>query len=234
MPPAEPSRLVLWDIDGTLIDSGGVGALVFDQAIELVLGVPPGPRPKMGGKTDPQIVREYLAVVAPGAGDEHLPAVLGHLSRLLGEAQDQVTESGHVMPGVPEALARLAGDPRFVQTVLTGNLVANAGVKLAAFGLDQWLDLSLGAFGSDDADRLRLVPIALDRVAERRGRRFAPEDVWVVGDTANDLACARAVGARCLLVATGGTDRPGLEALGPDAVRDDLADTDAVVALLAS
>jgi phosphoglycolate phosphatase len=234
MPPAEPSRLVLWDIDGTLVDSGGVGALVFEQAIELVLGVPPGPRPKMGGKTDPQIVREYLAVLAPEAGDDHLPAVLEHLSRLLGEAEQQVAESGRVLPGVPDVLARVADDPRFVQTVLTGNLVSNAGVKLAAFGLDKWLDLTLGAFGSDDADRLRLVPIALDRVAERRGRRFSSDEVWVVGDTANDLACARAVGARCLLVATGSLDRSTLEALGADAVLDDLVDTEGVVAVLAS
>jgi phosphoglycolate phosphatase-like HAD superfamily hydrolase len=188
----------------------------------------------MGGKTDPQIVREYLDVLAPGGGDHHLPAVLEQLSRLLAEAEHDVAASGRVLPGVPEVLASVADDPRFVQTVLTGNLASNAGVKLAAFGLDKWLDLSLGAFGSDDADRTRLVPIAVDRVAERTGRRFGAGEVWVVGDTANDLACARAVGARCLLVATGSQDLANLQALRPDEVLADLSDTDEVLAVLAS
>jgi len=229
-------RLVLWDIDGTLVNSGGVGAEVFDLAIERTLGIRPATRPTMSGKTDPQIVREYLAMLEV-AEDEvlvHLDTVLGHLAAALAASEGEVRRRGTVLPGVEAALGRLAAAPEVVQTVLTGNVAANAAVKLGAFGLDRWLDLEVGAFGSDHADRSRLVPVAVGRVAKRRGRRFEPDQVWVVGDSANDLACARASGARCLLVGTGGAAIGELEALGPDAVLPDLADADHAVGLLLS
>jgi phosphoglycolate phosphatase-like HAD superfamily hydrolase len=229
-------RLVLWDIDGTLIDSKGIGAEVFDVAIERALGVRPPARVRMGGKTDPQIVREYLAMLEIGEaeGSDHLPVILDHLATALAAVEHVIAERGRVLPGVEAVLGRLGDDPTVLQTVLTGNLAANAVVKLAAFGLQDRLDLEIGAYGSDDADRNRLVPVALDRAADQRGRRFGQDQVWVVGDTPNDLACARAGGVRCLLVASG---RPGydeLAALGPDALLPDLIDTDAVVRLLRS
>ncbi len=129
-------------------------------------------------------------------------------------------------------LARLAVTPGVVQTVLTGNVEPNMRVKLGVFGLDRWLDLDVAATGSDSADRRELVPIALRRVAERRGIRFEPDEVWVVGDTARDLECARVVGAHCVLVATG-RGAGDLDGLGADAVWSDLSDADAVVGLLA-
>ncbi|MBW3575836.1 MAG: HAD hydrolase-like protein, partial [Actinobacteria bacterium] len=110
----------------------------------------------------------------------------------------------------------------------------NAATKLAALGLDRWLDLESGAYGSDDPDRPALVPVALRRAAERRGWTLSPEDVWVVGDTPRDLECARAGGARCALVATGHTTQDDLYGLGADAVFDDLSDVEAVVKLLRS
>ena len=135
-------------------------------------------------------------------------------------------------PGVVEVLARLDADPQVLQSVLTGNLAANARLKLGAFGLDRWLDLEVAATGSDDHDRTNLVPVALVKVEARYGRRLDPSDVWVVGDTPLDLACARAGGARCLLVATG---RPALEelsGLGADAVVPDMADVERAVGIL--
>jgi phosphoglycolate phosphatase-like HAD superfamily hydrolase len=113
---------------------------------------------------------------------------------------------------------------------LTGNLTANAAVKVGAFGLTHLFDFEVGAYGTDHADRLELVPIALERVERFRGETYAPDEVWVIGDTPNDLACARAGGVRCLLVGTGGQE--GLEALGADAVLADLGDVDRAVALL--
>ena len=107
---------------------------------------------------------------------------------------------GEVLPGVAELLARLDEAPGVRQTLLTGNLVANAAVKVAAFGLGDFFDSEVGAYGTDHADRLELVPIALERVARFRGESYEPDEVWVVGDTANDLACARAGGVSCLLV----------------------------------
>jgi phosphoglycolate phosphatase-like HAD superfamily hydrolase len=118
------------------------------------------------------------------------------------------------------------------QTVLTGNLVGNAIVKLAAFDLAHFFDVEVGAFGTDHADRRKLVPIALERVERLRGERYRPDEVWVIGDTPGDFACAHAAGVRCALVATGKIPRDELCALEADAVLDDLTDVGAVVGIV--
>ncbi len=228
-------RLILWDIDGTLVHGDGVGAEVFDRAFDRALGILPPSRPPMSGKTDPQIVREYLALLDLAAtGDTHLPAVLAHLETELAAASGALRARGRAQPGVEALLDRLASDDRFHQTALTGNIAPNARVKLAAFGLDRFLDLAIGAYGSDDPDRSNLVPVALARAADQRGLRFGTGEVWVIGDAPNDLACARAGGVRCLLVGTGGTALDVLAALEPDALREDLTDLDEILELLAS
>jgi phosphoglycolate phosphatase-like HAD superfamily hydrolase len=103
---------------------------------------------------------------------------------------------------------------------------------VAAFGLDRWLDVSVGAYGSDEHDRDLLVPIAMARVEAERGVRVDAGDVWVIGDTPRDLQCARAAGVRCLLVGTGRYTVAELEELGADVVLADLSDTELVVKLL--
>jgi phosphoglycolate phosphatase-like HAD superfamily hydrolase len=231
-------RLLLWDVDGTLVRGSGAGRSVFGAAVERALEreLAPDvlPRVRMSGKTDPQIARELLALaeVADADADTHLPAVLRHLEDEVARAAERFRTEGHVLPGVRDLLARLDAEPGVVQTVLTGNLAPNAAVKLGAFGLERWLDLSIGAYGSDDEDRTRLVPLARGRAAARDGVEVAPEAAWVIGDTPRDLACARAGGVRCLLVATGNYRLEELAAAGPDAVREDLADVDEVAALL--
>lgn len=225
---------MLWDIDGTLVHAGGLGAEVFDRAIEATLGSRPPDRVQMSGKTDPQIVGEYLEMMGIEEHDALLVPVLDALERELAAAEHEIRAQGRVLPGVPEVISALAGTDGVLQSVLTGNIAPNAARKLAIFGLDRLLDLEVGAFGSDHADRRELVPVALRRVRSGRGRSFVPSRVWVVGDSANDLACARAGGVRCLLVATGRSSREQLAALGPDAVLDDLADADEVLEILAS
>jgi phosphoglycolate phosphatase-like HAD superfamily hydrolase len=133
---------------------------------------------------------------------------------------------------VAELLERLADAPGVVQSLLTGNLAANAAVKVGAFGLQRWLDLEIGAYGSDHADRTELVPIALERARRLRGEHYEPDEVWVIGDTANDLACARAGGVRCLLVGTGTHGHEAVAGLDADAVLEDLSDLDAVLSAL--
>jgi phosphoglycolate phosphatase-like HAD superfamily hydrolase len=233
-----PSRLVLWDIDGTLVRAGQVGADIFAMAVEHVVGHHPGDHGvSMGGKTDPQIALEILAGMGLDAreGASHLPLVLGRLETELAAAVDLMREKGRLLPGIPAVLAVLhTDDCDVVQSVLTGNTAANAATKLAAFGLDRWLDLEIGAYGSDNSDRRALVPVAVERAAIRRGWSLAPRDVWVVGDTPHDLACARAGGARCLLVGTGSTPIEELHGLGAEAVLDDLSDVQTVVELLRS
>ena len=234
------SRLILWDIDGTLLQSGDAGRDVFEVAVRRVLERDLAPevfaQVRMGGKTDPQIAREVLLIaeVADDDVDRHLPAVLRELEAELAGAADRIRRDGRVLPGVEAVLERLAGDEGVFQTVLTGNLAANAAVKLGAFGLERWLDLEVGAYGSDHHDRRELVAIGLAKVERVRGERFLPEETWVVGDTPRDFECARAGGARCLLVASGGGSYEDLSALGAEAVLPDLSATEDVVSLLTS
>ena len=231
-------RLVLWDIDGTLLHSGGAGRDVFEVAVRRVLERDLAPEAfaevRMGGKTDPQIAREVLLIaeVADDEVDRHLPAVLRELEVELAAAADRIRRDGNVLPGVIEVLEQLAASGDVLQSVLTGNLAANAAVKLGAFGLERWLDLDVGAYGSDHHDRRELVPIALAKVEQRHGLRFRPEDTWIVGDTARDFECARAGETKCLLVASGGPAYDELAGLGADAVMTDLTATSEVVALL--
>jgi phosphoglycolate phosphatase-like HAD superfamily hydrolase len=226
-------RLLLWDVDGTLLQAGELGAAVFDAAFELATGRPPTGRIRMSGKTDPQIVNEYLAAMGIDDPDLVLP-VLRHSEKLLAEAAaaGRLTAGGQACPGTADVLARLAEDPRVVSTLLTGNIEPNALIKVAAFGLDRWLDPTVGAYGSDATDRNLLVPVALRRLSAQRGIELTAEDAWVIGDTPRDLACARAAGARCLLVATGRYGVEQLAALEPDAALEDLRDGPAVVKLL--
>jgi phosphoglycolate phosphatase-like HAD superfamily hydrolase len=225
-------RLILWDIDGTLVHTAGVGGAAFASAIETIFGVPAGHHGvSLAGKTDPQIARGILTVLDlhDDAGT-HLAGLLAETERLVAAGRDRIRAGGRILPGVLDVLETLAR-PGTVQTVLTGNTAANAAVKLDALDLRLWLDLEVGAYGSDDADRNSLVPIALERVE----RRYGPVDragIWVVGDTPLDAACARAGGAHCLLVANGFAARADLDAAGADRVVDDLTDTEAVLALL--
>jgi phosphoglycolate phosphatase-like HAD superfamily hydrolase len=186
----------------------------------------------MSGKTDPQIVLECLALLDVADAETYVPVILEQLRIEMVAAEHLVRAHGVVLPGVTELLVRLSADDGVTQTVLTGNIAPNALVKLAAFDLDRWLDLEIGAFGSDHHDRTELVPIALHRARVVRRRTFTPDEVWVVGDSANDLACARAAGVRCLLVATGRPSFEDLEALRPDALRHDLREVDDILGLL--
>jgi phosphoglycolate phosphatase len=226
-------RLILWDIDGTLVRVGDLGAVIFDVAIERRFGRPPSTRVVMSGKTDPQIVLEYLAAFAVPDAPTHLPVLLEDIETELAARAHMIGPEGVVLPGVAELLQRFDADDDVVQTVLTGNIAANARVKVAAFGLDRWLHLEMGAYGSDHADRTELVPIARRKVEQTLAVTFTPDEIWVVGDAPNDLACARAAGVHCLLVATGRPTFDELRALAPDALRHDLSDVDDVYALLA-
>lgn len=221
-------RLILWDVDGTLIRTWGIGRRVIEDAAALVGGLAEVPHVEMSGKTDPQILREIFT--AAELADEHidtiLPGAMAAAEQALAAAEAELRGSGVVLPGVAELLQRLDGTPGVRQTLLTGNLTPNAAIKVAAFGLTHFFDVEVGAYGTDHADRLELVPIALERVARLRGETYEPDEVWVIGDTANDLACARAGGVRCLLV---GVDAVGLEA---DVVLPDLADVDRAYAAL--
>lgn len=224
---------MLWDIDGTLLRAGSLARQAFSTAVERAVGAHPGDHGvAMSGKTDPQIVGEILDSMGTEAATtgHDLGAALGYLEEEMASAPERLRDRGSVLPGVEALLAHLDAQPGVVQSVLTGNIAANAALKLAVFGIDDWFDLRVGAFGSDNPDRCALVPVARTRARRLYGRH--PEVVWVVGDTPNDLACAQAGGARCLLVATGRVPYDELVGLPADAVLRDLRDFDAVTALL--
>ena len=232
MSAERPRRLVLWDVDGTLVSAGPAARDAFDAAIEHVLGRAPGDHGvQMSGKTDPQIALEILANLAITRDEAraHLPTVMRALERELEDAVEVMRTTGRELPGARRVLRSLAEEPSVAQTVLSGNLAANARLKLAAFGLEGFVDWEIGAYGSDDEDRTKLVPVALSRAQTIRRWRFEPGDAWVVGDTPRDLECARAGGTRCLLVATGRFELDRLTGLGADVVLPDLSDAEAVV-----
>ena len=227
-------RLVLWDIDGTLVSTGSVGRQALEVGAAEAAGLTTVPQISMGGKTDPQIVAEILAAagIHPDRAARLVPGALAVAERRLEAWRGRIADEGFAQPGVRELLERLAATPGVRQTLLTGNVAPNAFVKVDVFGLAGFFDFAIGAYGSDHADRDRLVPVALDRAHRLRGERFEPAEAWVVGDTANDLRCARAGGAHCLLVGTGREGIGALEGLEPDRLVPDLADTESVLGVL--
>jgi phosphoglycolate phosphatase len=227
-------RLVLWDIDGTLMRVGPAGRLALERGAARVAGLTEVPFVQMGGKTDPQIIREIfsLAQLADAHIDALLPKAIAEVEAALAAEEESIRRDGYLLPGVAGLLERLAATQGVRQTALTGNVVANAAVKLAAFGVDRYLDVEAGAYGSDNPDRTRLVPIALERVSRLRGEEYQPGEVWVIGDTVHDLTCARAAGVRCLLVGTGADGYGAVRDLPADAILEDLSDVDRALGVL--
>jgi len=228
-------RLLLWDVDGTLIVGRGVGTEVLYQAASEAAGrtIERG-SVKVAGKTDPLILREIFieAEIAAHEIDALMPRAIDETERLLAAAAAELRRRGSVLDGVVDVLTALDAMDGVRQTLVTGNLVGNAAVKMATFDLTNFFDIELGAYGTDHEHRDELVPIARGRAEELRGERYADDEVWVIGDTPSDLACARAGGVRCTLVATGRFDAATLKALEPDALFDDLTATADVIATL--
>ncbi|MEN9938723.1 MAG: hypothetical protein RLZZ387_5302 [Chloroflexota bacterium] len=225
-------KLILWDIDGTLIYSGGVAGECMREAMAQVYGgASDNERRSYAGKTDQQIIFETFA-------DRDQAELVGGLAafgaayiELLSARRDELAARGRVLDGVMVALERV-GAGEVVQTVLTGNMAPVARLKLELTGLLHHFDLEVGAYGSDHHRRSELVPIAAARAAVRYGRPYAGTDVVVIGDTPHDIACARAAGARAVAVATGPFSLADLTAYAPDAALPGLADTEAALAAI--
>ena len=216
------TTVVLWDIDGTLLRTPGIGVRAFVLAVERVTGVVWTPeRLDFGGRTDPDIAARILE--SAGLTDPLLvPQVLAALVIAYEEIGADLQTAVRVLPGVVRVLAEF-DDRNAIQTVVTGNLRESAAAKIAAAGLGHRLRLELGGYGTDHVERAELVRLALARVAAA-GSDFRPADVWVIGDTPRDLACARANGVRCALVATGTYSIDVLDNIGADLVLADLSD----------
>jgi len=222
-------RLVLWDVDGTLVDTAGMGRDAFSEAFEAVVGRPPEEAVEMAGHTDHQIAMAMLEKAGVEERDLRLPRMLDELAAALARKREDIRRRGHVKPGAAEALAALARTDGVVQSLLTGNVEAGAAVKLAAFGLEGSLDLEVGGYGSDPhGARSDLVRIARARTSAKYGVEVLPGATVLVGDTPLDVRAAREAGARSVAVASG--PYRARELREADAVLEDLRDTEAVVA----
>ena len=227
------TKLVLFDIDGTLVLTGRAGIRAMNRACEEVIGhvgaldgIP------VAGRTDWIILHDALGAIGHALDDDLFArlrdAYVGHLEEAIAEPGEGVKA---VMPGIRPLLDTLAARPDVFLALLTGNFERSARIKLAHF--DLWRYFRCGAFGDDAADRNALVPFALERAKGCGLEAIPPESMFVIGDTPHDVACARAVGAVPIAVATGTFTVDQLRASGAGIVFEDLSDTDAVLRLIA-
>jgi len=228
-------RLILFDIDGTLMDADGAGRAALRGAMLEVYGrTGPIDGFNFQGKTDPAIVRELLR--ADGFTDARVDERLSDLwenycaglDRELGARRARL----QAYPGVRPLLAHAQSDSRYTPALVTGNVEGGAWRKLRACRLEA--AFSFGAFGSDSEDRNDLPALAIQRAAKSTGIEFAAEEVIVIGDTPADIRCARAAGVRALAVATGGFSGEQLAGHDPDYLFNELSDLDEVITAISS
>ncbi|HEX8285028.1 MAG TPA: HAD hydrolase-like protein [Pyrinomonadaceae bacterium] len=226
----EDLRIILWDIDGTLVRSRRTGFFkdYVGPVLVRVFGTA-GRLEEMGvsGSTDLQIVSEALR--DEGFTAEHVRERTAELVPLYLEELERLTRAEEIfyaLPGTREALEALERSPRYLNSLLTGNVLPAARLKLSLVGLADFFRLP-GAFGEDSHDRRDLPALAHGRINAHLGLNLRPEQFVVVGDTPNDIDCARHFGARSVAVATGRAYTVAdLAAHSPDAVLPDLADTE--------
>jgi phosphoglycolate phosphatase-like HAD superfamily hydrolase len=221
---------VLWDIDGTLVDSARLGREAFVEALERLTGHPPARPVSLAGRTDLEIARDMLESSHVPAVDELLDSFAEALAEAMAARSELLRERGRAYSGAHQALARLSREPGVIQSLLTGNIAPNAAVKLGAFGLDCHLDFEIGAYGSDNHRRGELVAIARGNAERKYDLTIRPSQVVLVGDTPLDVAAAKEGRARAVGVATGPYEEQALSEAGADAVLPDLSDTEAVLA----
>ncbi|WP_158562814.1 HAD family hydrolase [Marinitenerispora sediminis] len=225
-------RLVLWDIDKTLLDVDGFGFEVFSHAFARFTGLSDHTDTRGPGRTEWQWFNETLAA----NGLTEWPGDFARFQEI-NEAEfaargAEMHASGRVLTGAREVLERCAAAPDIMSSLLTGNSRRNAEHKLRVFGLDHLVDTAVGGYGDDHPDRPELVHVARRRVYEATGLAFTPDTTVLVGDSPNDVRAAVEGGARIVAVATGLSDAAALRAAGATTVLPDLSDTEAVLDLL--
>jgi phosphoglycolate phosphatase-like HAD superfamily hydrolase len=226
------ATLVLWDIDHTLIETRGVGGKIYADAFLKVTGAPLKAMPEMAGRTEPVIFREALKINSIADGDDLYLRFAAEQAQGYIDRTGELRRIGRALPGAAAALRALATIPGTIQSVLTGNTRPAAQAKLRTFHLEQYLDLDIGAFGTDDDIRSNLVSIARQRAEERLGHHFDANHIVLIGDTPNDVSAALENGVRIVAVATGRDTRDDLLRAGAGIVFTDLADTDSLIRIL--
>ena len=226
-------KLVLFDIDGTLLLSDGAGRRAIHRALIDIFGFTGPEDHQFDGKTDPQIVRELMRHA--GHGDAHIDAQMDRLIALyLDNLRVELTrpdKRAYTLPGVPALLDALEQRDDVILGLLTGNVEPGARAKLAAVGID-FERFRVGAFGSDHEHRPELPAIARARAKGELGVDVTGEAIVVIGDTPADLTCGRSLGASAIGVATGRYSVAQLLEHDPVAAFEDLSDTSAVLSAI--
>ncbi|MBX9671156.1 MAG: HAD hydrolase-like protein [Candidatus Obscuribacterales bacterium] len=222
-------RLVLFDIDETMISSNGAGRRAIGRMLSKTFGIDPREiKVSMSGKTDPQILAEIFK-----AADLDESQMTGKQEEMfefyLSVLQEEVNKANRYImhDGVVALLECLLTKEKCYLGLLTGNIERGARIKLERFGLNKYFPL--GAYGSDSHDRMHLPAIATDRATEHYQVNFAPSQVVIIGDSIYDVMCAKGYGAKSIAVNTGSTSLSDLEEQKPDFLFTSLANTDEVV-----
>jgi phosphoglycolate phosphatase len=226
------TRLVLWDIDHTLVDYTGISTDWYAAAFAAMAGRPMSEQPVFHGRTERAITTDLLLAHGIEPTESAVQAIWAGLIAQSELSRDRLPVEGKVLAGAQAALAKLASYGYVVQSLVTGNLPEIAEHKLEAFGLQVHLDLAIGGYGAMSAHRSDLVPAAVALAAAKHAVTFAPESVVVVGDTPNDVAAALSHGMVSVAVATGAYTADELRDAGAHVVLDSLAETEVVISTL--
>lgn len=224
--------LLLFDIDGTLIDTGGAGlnalSAAFLDSFGLQARATEMPRLELAGSTDGGITRLLCAHFDIAIEDNDVSVqtfYASYLEKLRANLNGTHRHEGRVLPGLPGLLHRLRDETDHTLALLTGNIADGAWLKVEHFGFEGVFEF--GAFGDDHHDRNELGAIALQRAREHDdARSFSPQQTIIIGDTPKDIACARACGAKAVAVATGRFSVAELEQCEPDVLFEDFSDSD--------
>src|SRR6202040_2154350 len=219
-------RLLLFDIDGTLIHSGGAGVEALKRALTERFGIKDDLHDiEIAGMTDSGIVISILKKHQIPTTADNIAAFLDSYVHFL--SSELPRRKGKLLPGVLELLRKLKSRKHLVLALLTGNVSRGAQLKLGHYGV--WHFFEFGAFADDHRDRNRLGPFARARAYEKHGREFAASEIDVIGDTPRDIACGKVLGARTMAFATGTWRREQLARPNSDFLIDDLSDVDRLI-----
>jgi phosphoglycolate phosphatase len=222
-------RLLLFDIDGTLVNTGGAGVESLKAIVRHRFRTEDDLRDiEIAGKTDRAILRDILRKYQVDPTEENIMTFAREY--IDGLPLSLSRTRGRVLPGILQLLERLKPQPHIVLALLTGNLQQGARLKLQHYGL--WDFFEFGAFADDHHDRNELGAFARKRAQLKHGHDFDAADIDVIGDTNHDIACGKTFGARTIAVATGSWSLERLQRCGPDFLFDDLAKTDEVINVL--
>ncbi len=224
-------KLLLWDVDATILSTGGIGGEVMRAAMARIFGpVASQERTFYSGKTDRQIIHDTFPAITPAALAEQIARFSEAYVAEFQRRHAELAENSYAMPGVVDLITHF--HDRVIQAPLTGNIAPIARLKLELLELLPYFTIAAGAYGDDHEDRAQLVPIAAERASALTGSPIRGCDIIVIGDTPHDIRCGKLSGARTVAVATGPYSLDELRAHQPDALLQDMSDFEAARAAI--